>query len=80
MQKPAIIALGIIEVMNRTHPFDRLAFTIKRPIIVNQLLDGALGIIGELVSVTFKEFDAIVIKWIVGCGNHDAGIKSIGCG
>ena len=74
------MVLGVIEVMNRTHPFDRPAFTIKRPIIVDQLLDGALGAIGELVSVTVKEFDSVVIKWIVGCGNHDAGFKAVGCG
>jgi len=80
LQKPAIGGFGIIDVMNRPHPLDRLAFIIKGSIIVDQLLNGALGIIGEFVSVTVKELDAVVIKWIVGCRNDDAGMVAIGCG
>jgi hypothetical protein len=73
--------LGIVDVMNRTHPFDRLRFFYKRPIIVNQLLDGSASASSEsLYPSLFKQFDAIVVKWIVGCGNHDTGIKPLGCG
>ena len=51
----------------------------KRPVILDQVLDGPLGGIGELVSITVEQFDAVVVKRIVGCGNHDAGFKAVGC-